>query len=165
MPFTPIHMGPGIAIKSVLQDRFSLMVFGWSQIVIDLQPLFSMLGVDILLHGFSHSLIGASLLGLIAAISGRYLGEIGLRILKIPSFNPIKWSTAFLSAFIGVYSHVTLDSIMHSDVFAFAPFSLWNPLYQFINLDQLHLVCLLGGLLGALVYFIFKKYNTNAHRP
>lgn len=68
MSFTPIHMGPGIAIKLVLQDRFSLMVFGWSQIVIDLQPLFDMLGADILLHGFTHTFIGASLLGLIAAI-------------------------------------------------------------------------------------------------
>lgn len=158
MPFTPIHMGPGIAIKSVLQDRFSLMVFGWSQIVIDLQPLFAMLGADILLHGFTHTFIGASLIGFIAAISGKYLGEIGLRILKLPGHNPIKWPTAFLSAYIGVYSHVILDSIMHSDVFAFAPFSLWNPLLQIISLDQLHLACLISGILGGLVYLIHLKW-------
>jgi hypothetical protein len=39
MPFTPLHMGPGIAIKAIARRRFSLMVFGWSQILMDLQPL------------------------------------------------------------------------------------------------------------------------------
>ena len=39
MPFTPLHMGPGIAVKAVLQGSFSLMVFGWAQIVMDIQPL------------------------------------------------------------------------------------------------------------------------------
>lgn len=43
MPFTPFHMGPGIAIKAMLQGSFSLMVFGWAQIVMDLQPLFVMI--------------------------------------------------------------------------------------------------------------------------
>jgi hypothetical protein len=39
MPFTPLHMGPGLAVKAVMQRKFSLLVFGWSQVVIDLQPL------------------------------------------------------------------------------------------------------------------------------
>ncbi len=43
MPFTPIHMGPGILIKSILQGSFSLMVFGWAQIIMDTQPLVVML--------------------------------------------------------------------------------------------------------------------------
>ncbi len=38
MPFTPIHMGSGILIKLMLQGSFSLMVFGWTQIVMDIQP-------------------------------------------------------------------------------------------------------------------------------
>lgn len=166
MPFTPIHMGPGIAIKSVLQDRFSLMVFGWSQIVMDTQPLLALLGADILLHGFSHTLIGASLLGIVAALSGKYLSELGLRILRMPSYTPIKWSTVFLSAFIGVYSHVVFDSIMHVDMLPFAPFSTWSPLYACINIDQLHLFCLVSAVLGG-VYFAYryrqKQSNSNSN--
>ena len=34
MPFTPFHMGPGIAIKVLLKGCFSLMVFGWAQKII-----------------------------------------------------------------------------------------------------------------------------------
>lgn len=48
MPFTPIHMGPGILIKSLLQGSFSLMVFGWTQIVMDIQPLIVLISVSIL---------------------------------------------------------------------------------------------------------------------
>lgn len=51
MPFTPIHMGPGLLIKAVLQSGFSLMVFGWTQIVMDVQPLIVMLYGEGQVHG------------------------------------------------------------------------------------------------------------------
>jgi len=60
MRFTPLHMGPGVLIKSMLQGSFSLMVFGWSQIVMDVQPLLVMITGDGHLHGFSHTIIGGS---------------------------------------------------------------------------------------------------------
>ena len=36
-------MGPGILIKSLLQGSFSLLIFGFTQILMDLQPLFSII--------------------------------------------------------------------------------------------------------------------------
>ena len=45
MPFTPLHMGPGVLVKAVFQGGFSLMVFGWAQIVMDIQPLVVLLTV------------------------------------------------------------------------------------------------------------------------
>ena len=89
MPFSPLHMGPGIVVKACLQGAFSLMVFGWSQILMDIQPLVVMLTERGELHGFSHTYIGASLIAIIAAPSGKYLGEIGLRIVRRPEYNPI----------------------------------------------------------------------------
>ena len=65
MPFTPLHMGPGLAVKAVMQRKFSLLVFGWSQVVIDLQPLLAMTTGRVELHGFSHTLLGATLIGLL----------------------------------------------------------------------------------------------------
>ena len=81
MPFTPLHMGPGILIKALLQGSFSLMVFGWAQIVMDIQPLFVLVTGEGHLHGFSHTYIGATLLAILSALSGKYLSEIGLKIL------------------------------------------------------------------------------------
>jgi hypothetical protein len=50
-------MGTGILIKALLQCSFSLMVFGWSQIVMDLQPLWVLLNGNGHIHGFSHILL------------------------------------------------------------------------------------------------------------
>ena len=156
MPFTPIHMGPGILIKSILQGSFSLMVFGWTQIVMDIQPLIVLISGEGHLHGFTHTYIGAILIAIIAALTGKYLSEFGLKIMRISkNDNPISivWWVVFLSAFIGSFSHVLLDSMMHSDVEPFFPFTLNNKFLDFISVPLLHKVCLYSGLLGAAIYY------------
>ncbi len=99
MPFTPFHMGPGIIVKALLQSSFSLMVFGWAQIVMDIQPLIVMITGDGHLHGFSHSYIGALLLAVFSALSGKYLSELGLFIIGLNKKWQIKiaWWVSFLS--------------------------------------------------------------------
>jgi len=162
MPFTPFHMGIGILTKSILQGSFSLMVFGWAQIVMDLQPLVVMLTGQGHLHGFSHTYLGASILTILSALSGKYLSEIGLIILGISrKENPIKimWWVVFLSAFIGTFSHVFLDSIMHTDVQPFYPISLNNALWGIISVSLLHKICLYSGLVGAGIYFLVQFKN------
>ncbi|GAL02073.1 hypothetical protein JCM19237_4966 [Photobacterium aphoticum] len=52
-------------------------MFGWSQIVMDIQPLVVLLTQEGDLHGISHTLLGALVLGLLAALSGKYLSEWG----------------------------------------------------------------------------------------
>lgn len=155
MPFTPFHMGPGILVKALLQGSFSLMVFGWAQIIMDLQPLFVMISGEGHLHGFSHTYIGACLLAIFSALSGKYLSEIGLFILGINSQWQIKiaWWVALLSAFIGTFSHVLLDSIMHADLEPFFPFISDNALLSFISIQALHKFCIYSGMIGGIVYF------------
>jgi len=154
VPFTPFHMGPGILIKSLLRGSYSLMIFGWSQILIDLQPLLVLLSGEGNLHGFSHTLLGATLIALIAGASRRYLTPIGLRLLHLEEdiTRYVPWNIAFLSAFIGTYSHIALDSIMHRDMQAFAPWSAWNPMLGVISVPSLHLLCIYTGLAGAVIY-------------
>ncbi|MEO9944743.1 metal-dependent hydrolase [Paraglaciecola sp.] len=156
MPFTPIHMGPGILIKSLLRGSFSLMVFGWTQIVMDIQPLIVLLSGEGHLHGFSHTYIGATIIAILAGISGKYLSEFGLMVLRISKYeNPISiaWRVVFLSAFIGSFSHVLLDSIMHLDVEPFYPFTLENAFLGVISVPVLHKVCLYSGLIGAAIFY------------
>jgi len=156
MPFTPIHMGPGILIKSLLQGSFSLMVFGWTQIVMDIQPLIVLISGEGHLHGFTHTYIGAILIAIFAGLTGKYLSEFGLKIMKISENEnsiSIVWWVVFLSAFIGSFSHVLLDSIMHSDVEPFFPFTLDNQFLELISVSMLHKVCLYSGLVGAAIYY------------
>lgn len=161
-------MGIGILTKSILQGSFSLMVFGWAQIVMDLQPLFVLITGQGHLHGFSHTYLGASLLAILSAVSGKYLSEFGLYILRISKKeNPIiiTWWVVFLSSFIGTFSHVFLDSIMHLDVQPFYPLSLNNSLQGIISVSALHKVCLYSGLIGAgIYYFILFKEKSGSDR-
>jgi membrane-bound metal-dependent hydrolase YbcI (DUF457 family) len=154
MPFTPIHMGPGILIKALLQGSFSLMVFGWTQIVMDIQPLLVLITGKGHLHGFTHTYIGAILLAIFSALTGKYLSEIGLKILGLAQSKniPIQWWVSFLSAFIGSFSHVFLDSIMHTDVEPFYPISLINNFHGILSISMLHKLCLYSGIIGALIY-------------
>jgi membrane-bound metal-dependent hydrolase YbcI (DUF457 family) len=155
MPFTPIHMGPGILIKALLQSSFSLMVFGWTQIVMDIQPLIVLITGEGHLHGFTHTYIGAILLAIFSALTGKYLSELGLKILGIDKFQSISisWWVAFLSAFIGSFSHVFLDSIMHTDVEPFYPITLTNDFHGMVSITILHKLCMYSGGVGALIYF------------
>ena len=157
MPFTPLHMGPGIAVKALMQRKFSLLVFGWSQIVIDLQPLLVMLSGRGELHGFSHTLLGASLIGLLCGLTGKPLGQWGLRLLREPRHLPLPWRVSFASAFIGTYSHVLIDSVMHIDVLPFYPFNQANPLHAIISIDTLHLLCLATAVIGGLAWYLLER--------
>ncbi len=156
MPFTPFHMGPGILIKALLQGSFSLMVFGWAQIIMDLQPLFVLLTGEGHLHGFSHTYAGATLLAIFSALSGKYLSELVLKIIGIAkkhSPTRITWWVAFGSSFIGTYTHVALDSIMHSDVEPLYPLSQENSMLGVISISELHQLCVYSALLGAVIYY------------
>lgn len=156
MPFTPFHMGPGVLLKGLLQGSFSLMVFGWAQIVMDLQPLFVLITGEGQLHGFSHTYVGATLLAVFAALTGKYLSQIGLWLLRItPSMHvDIAWWVVFSSAFIGTYSHVLLDSVMHSDMRPLSPFSTSNHVLGAIPVPALHQVCVYAGIVGGVVYYV-----------
>ena len=158
MPFTPFHMGPGIVVKALLQGSFSLMVFGWAQIVMDIQPLIVLISGEGHLHGFSHTYIGATLLALFSALSGKYLSEIGLFALGLNNQwqVKIKWRVSFLSAFIGTFSHVFLDSIMHADVEPFFPMTTDNLFLGLISVESLHKACLYSALVGGLLYFLLN---------
>lgn len=155
MPFTPLHMGPGIIIKLLLRGSFSLMVFCWAQIVMDIQPLLVIISGEGHLHGFSHTFLGASLLAIVAALSGKYLSELGLRLLRISPGKgiTITWPVTVVSAFIGTFSHVVLDAVMHSDVQPFFPGSLSNPFLGLLSVQTLNELCIYTALGGGILFF------------
>lgn len=168
MPFTPLHMGPGLLIKAILQGSFSLIIFGWAQIMMDLQPLFALTTGIGDLHGISHTYPAATVITILSALSGKQLTEFCLKFRgSAYKTTPvtITWPVALFSAFIGTFSHVLLDSIMHGDITPFYPFTLSNELLEFISVNQLHTFCIYSGLIGAglyvLVRFVSRKQNQN----
>lgn len=149
-------MGPGILLKALLQGSFSLMVFGWSQIVMDLQPLIAMLTGMGKLHGFTHTYLGSTLIAIFSAVTGKYLAQWGLAMIsnRTPGSLTIRWPVAFFTAFIGAYSHVVLDSLMHADMEPFFPYSSSNGLLALVSVSTLHQLCIYSGLIGGITYFV-----------
>ena len=159
-------MGPGILVKGLLQGSFSLMVFGWSQVVMDIQPLVAIVTGVGRLHGYTHTYAGATLIAVFSAVTGKYISQWALVILSNGAQRgiTIRWWVAFLSAFIGAYSHVILDSIMHLDMQPLAPYSPSNGLLGLVSVAALHGFCVYSGLVGAIVYFAVN-YLLSRYKP
>jgi hypothetical protein len=161
MPFTPLHMGPGMLLKVVLRTSFSLVIFGWVQILIDIQPLWGMIKGQGQLHGVTHTYLGAVFIGLIGALSGKYVA-IGIFKWLKPTWvkvSSIRWRVAFVSAYLGSFSHVFLDSFMHADLQPFFPWRLDNPFVNQISIDLLNILCIFAGVIGLVIYGVVLRLN------
>jgi membrane-bound metal-dependent hydrolase YbcI (DUF457 family) len=170
MPFTPFHMGAACVVKAVAGRHFSMTVFGFSQVAMDVQPLYHMVRGEGIIHGFSHTFLGATLIGVLTVLAGKPLcqvllrfwaadpGELFLKWLRGPHI--ISWPTTIVSAFVGTYSHVLIDSLVSFDVRPFAPFSDWSPLLDMISMGALTLVLIGTGILGFIGMVIVYMVET-----
>lgn len=147
MPFTPFHLGPGAAFKAIGGKHFSFMVFGGAQVLMDIEPLVRILRGDFVLHGYTHTIAGALLIGIVAALIGKPISAYALATLRIPHYR-LTWSAAFSGALIGTFSHIALDAAMHGDMQPWWPLADRNDLLGVIHVDRLHIACAALGALG-----------------
>jgi|WetSurMetagenome_2_1015567.scaffolds.fasta_scaffold74393_2 membrane-bound metal-dependent hydrolase YbcI (DUF457 family) len=162
MPFTPLHMGPALSIKAMFPQHFSLRTFGVVQITIDIEPLIRIINQDNLLHGLTHTYLGATIVGLVSAIIVQHILLISQRfssINKFYLFKTISWKVNLVSALSGVYSHVFLDSLMHPDIQPWYPFSLENPILSWISIGWLHIFCLGLGVSGGFALILMWAWK------
>lgn len=159
MPFTPFHFGPGILVKSAISERFSLVTFLVSQVIIDFETLINILKGAPRLHTFFHSYLGATAAAVITCLVVKISYRLNSRIGIIKNFTSCSLTVILISALIGGWSHVALDSIMHSDLQPYWPFSLENHLLRIIPLRELHLGCTLSGLIGMMIWLKQKSLS------
>ncbi len=108
MPITPLHFGAALPFQWALRERFSALAFVVANVAMDIQPVLALgFGVPVAVHGWTHTLLGASTIAAALTASAWRL--------------PRRRAYA-LGFFVGTLSHVALDSCMHHDVSAFAPF-------------------------------------------
>jgi membrane-bound metal-dependent hydrolase YbcI (DUF457 family) len=153
MPFTPFHFGVGIAAKAVVARRFSLGLFVALQVVIDLESLYNLVYHRYPVHRYLHTFVGATVLAFLC--SAFLLGAT--KVWDARRGRPVRRQHAALlaTALFATWSHVLLDSIMHSDIRPFWPMTDFNPLLSLVLDGPLHLACMALGLLG-LVALAFR---------
>lgn len=164
MPITPFHFGLGFLIKSVFSKCFSLRIFVLTNILIDLEPLYFILTNQYPLHRFFHTYLGATVIAVGCIVVGRPIcyrltdvWNVILKSFKIDNKKIAAPCAVVVAAFIGTYSHIFLDSIMHRDLHPFFPWTNSNGLLHSVSYEHLHLFCLLSGIIGIAIYVVMKK--------
>jgi len=172
MPFTPFHMGVALALKPAAHRHFSLLAFGLAQVFMDLEPLVGMLNAWPRLHGWSHTVVGALLIGGASALIASLVLAPTLRFIhRKARENRLGWvfdpgppdrAAIWTGAMVGSLSHIALDALIHHDMKPFAPFSQLNPLLGLLEHDTAYGLCAVIGALGALVW-IAMRWRTRIH--
>jgi hypothetical protein len=172
MPFTPFHMGPACVAKPLAGSTFSMTVFGFANVAMDVQPLVHMLRGEGILHGVSHTFLGGTVIGIFSVLAGRPLcqwllnrwtpdpGDRFMSWLRGP--RVLTWPSAIIGAFFGTYSHVVLDSMIHADVRPFAPFDEGNPLLGLVSFEAMHLLCVGISVLGLIGFYVRYQVERSA---
>jgi hypothetical protein len=158
VPITPFHLGPGGLVKALAPRHFSFTVFAFSQALIDLEPIGFYFFTGDPVHPYLHTYLGATLVFLASWWAGRPVCEWALRVWNEQLYpDQARWlayepvisrKAAGIAAFIGAYSHVAIDSIMHGDMEPFAPLSAANPSLLVVSVETLQWICVAAGLAG-----------------
>ena len=77
----------------------------------------------------------------------------------------LTWTGTAVGAFVGTYSHVLFDSIMHTDVRPMYPFGDGNYLVGIISVGELHVLCLALGVIGVLILLTMSYWRRVVHKP
>ena len=163
MPITPLHFGPGVALKSVLGGAFSFTVFALVNMLVDIEPVVRVLTGSDRLHAHLHTYTGATVIAILSVLLGKPICEWALRLwnqrldarqkfLSVePAISPL---AAWSGALLGAWSHVALDSLMHADMDPLWPLATGNALLGLVSLDGLHILCIGSGIAGIVLLVV-----------
>jgi hypothetical protein len=147
MLFTPFHMVIGVAAKALAPKLISLQVFALTQVAMDIEPGVRMAMDSDVLHGWSHTLAGAIPVALASAVAWKILER---RRIWRWTFDPITPAMLWSTCFVGTWSHVLLDALIHRDM---ASTRELLPLDQslFLSHEAVQIACMVCTGVAALV--------------
>lgn len=158
LPFTPFHLGPALLFGLAFLSVFDLPTLLLASVISDIEPFcvvfFNVTGYP--LHGFFHSYLGASILAFLVLLiiyPFRHMLNRITEAFSIPQKQSFK-KTLFTS-FVGVYSHVLLDSFLYIEMMPFYPLQ-GNPfihvLSSFGSYEVIYGFCGIAFILSVLLY-------------
>lgn len=167
-------MGAAMVVKPAARRHFSVLVFGITQVAMDIEPMIGMICDWEVLHGPSHTVLGAVVIALLVAwitpnfcnfLLSKFNEEVAHhKMTWLQEAYPITKTAAFAGAIFGTFSHLVLDSLMHHDIHPLAPFSEANPLSDLISHDGVYQLCVVLGAIGTVVWVIGKWRNKGTRR-
>ncbi|MCW4051252.1 MAG: hypothetical protein NWE89_16125 [Candidatus Bathyarchaeota archaeon] len=155
MPFTPLHLGPGLLVALVLYPLLDLPTLLLATIILDIEPLLVLLlNLPQPLHGPYHSLTVSTMPALAIAIVmyfARRYTEPYMERIRLPQKTHAKHYVA--GALVGVWLHVLMDAVLYPEMTLIYPFQ-WNPLLGLISPDLMIRFSLISFPLAIIVYLL-----------
>jgi hypothetical protein len=160
-------MGVALALKPVAQKRFSVLAFGFAQVAMDIEPLVGMLRDQGVLHGWTHTVLGAGVIGTAVALAAPpVLGPMVRWLHRKAGENRLAWIldreaptrlAVWAGALVGSFSHVALDALIHHDMRPFAPLSQAAPLLGLVDHDDVYLACAALAFAGSAAWWLMRR--------
>jgi len=160
MPFTPLHLGPALALGLPFRRYIHVPTFIVANVILDIEPLLVLIfGLSYPLHGYAHTFVFASIIGLaisyVMFILEKFLKPLYRFLLLTPqkSFN---FKAFAIAGILGTTIHVLLDSPLYVDIRPFYPLNanpLYNPETSFKMWLTINIICIFMWIIG-LVYYI-----------
>jgi membrane-bound metal-dependent hydrolase YbcI (DUF457 family) len=143
VPVTPFHFGPGLLLKAAAPRRVSLTAFVLANVAIDVESVVNLVAGRMPVHATLHTFAVAPVLGLALGAVVHAPARAGRWKNPETALAP-----ALTGGWLGGFTHIVLDGVMHRDIRPFWPFTDANPLLRVVDLPALHLVCVATGALG-----------------
>ena len=155
MPLTPYHVGPALLVALLLYPLLDIPAFIVASLALDFEPLLWMLNLlPWSMHGRFHSITLSIPVGLVVA-SFFILYRRYSKPLLLPSAFAQEpgWKKTAISSVAGVWGHVLLDALVHSDMNLFWPVQ-GNPFYQAVDYSTVINFCIISLPLALIMYMI-----------
>ena len=142
MPFTPYHFGPSGCVALALRKYIDIPVFVLANVVIDLEPgMVLLLDLNYRAHGYCHTLLFGMVIGFVWGLVA-YAARNHLK--KLMGLFGLPYQTSLgkmiLSALLGIWFHVLIDSVCWRDTRPFWPSDV-NPFYGLATRNTVRLLC------------------------
>jgi membrane-bound metal-dependent hydrolase YbcI (DUF457 family) len=165
MPLTPFHIGPHSFVSLSWHRWLDVPIFVGVSVAIDIEPLLvTTFNLNYPLHGYFHTLLIGSLVGLsMAAVMYplRHLAGKVMNLFRLP-YAPTLFKM-LVSGVLGAWLHILLDAPLYADIRPFYPWQA-NPLYKCISMPAVYWLCTACFVLAGIPYFtiVFRAKRKDA---
>lgn len=155
MPFTPLHLGPGLGLGLPLRKYLHVPPFLLANVIVDVEPfLVLFLGLRYPLHGYLHTFLLAIPVGIVLGYAMFHL-EIFLQPLYktflLETSNSLSLKSFVIAGGLGTGLHVILDTPLYSDIAPFYPIAT-NPFHIPAFTLEIYSLCVWMGVFGIIYY-------------
>jgi hypothetical protein len=162
LPLTPFHLGPALAIGLPLRKYIHAPTFILGNVIVDVEPLLVfVLGFNYPLHGYLHTLLLASVLGVLLGLVMYFLERTLqplFRLLLLEIDNKQRLGAFIVGGAFSTMLHVLFDAPLYSDIQPFFPLTA-NPMRGAFSSSQVYAGTMWLGVLGIVFYAIILLFH------